>query len=635
MEENEKLPSQQDDTLDIPENIETPAPEKADAPKKKKSVKKKKKKIFTKEKFRELWQDKRSFRARLVTALLAVTAFVFTFFIFGPFEIFLTNITFFAFSFDQLVAPILLAGLGMIVVLTGILVLLKGKIYTYSVSFVFSVALAGYLQGTFFNVDHGSLDGASIVWQNFKLQAMLGLLLWAALIIIPLALQYFSRKLWRRIVVLLSGVVVGAQVVALCTLIFPILYSGGFNNISSSGFLTRDDIYTVSEQKNVVVFMLDRFDRDYAEHQLHGDPSIGKQADPAIAEGLKGFTYYRNFTGSYTRTYPSVAYLLTGIKTDYSLPVMDYLEKAWSESTFLSDIRNAGYDSRIYSEINYMGGDIHFLEEEADNIGYPGSAIPADKLLSAMYGLSAYRYLPEFMKPYFHTYTGDLSYNYLYSNDSGSLPYGLDDVRLRQGLLQQGLTVDSESKGSFLFYHLQGSHDPFVMDSDGNAATFNNYYEGRFEQTQGNLKTIFAYIDMLKEKGLYDSTTIIITADHGMTGTLRELDAERVLSLFIKPAGADPETPLQISDKQICQDNLRASISSYFGLTDGQGHRTIESIGEDEEMVRYFWMNGSDANQTHRDVNLVTYKIVGDANNFSNWEKVETTPIQYPYYDAN
>lgn len=622
MEENEKLPSQEGDILESP------------VPKKKKTGKKKKKKIFTKEKFRDLWQEKRSFRARLATALLASLAFVFTFFIFGPFEIFLTNITFFAFSFDQLIAPILLAGFGMVALLTGILLLLRGKIYTYAVSFVFSIGLAGYLQG-FFNVDHGSLDGATIVWQNFKGQAMLGMLLWAVLIILPLALQYFSRKLWRRIVCALSAVVVGAQIVALCTLIFPILYSGGFVDISNSGFLTRDGMYTVSEQKNVIVFMLDRFDKDYADHQLKGHPAIGKQPDPAIAEGLKGFTYYENFTGSYTRTYPSVAYLLTGIKTDYSLPVIDYMEKAWTETTFLSDIRKAGFNSRIYSEINYMGGDIHFLEEEAENIGYPSSAIPADKLLTAMYGLSAYRYLPEFMKPYFHTYTGDLSYNYLYSNDSGNLPYGLDDVRLRQELLQQGITVDHESKGCFLFYHLQGSHDPFVMDGDGNPATFSDYYEGRFEQTRGNLKTVFAYIDMLKEKGVYDNTTIIITADHGLTGTIPELDGERVLSLFIKPAGADPDAPLQRSNKQLCQDNLRASISSYFGLADGQGHRTIESIGEDEEMVRYFWMNGSDASKTHRDVNLITYKIVGDANDFSNWEKVDSLPIQYPFYDAN
>lgn len=630
MEEKENLSSQPDEIAEPTEPTEVTPPKK-----KKKSGKKKHKKIFTREKFRELWQDKRSFRTRLVTALLATTALIFTFFIFGPLEIYLSNITFFAFSFDQLIGPILLAGLGMIVVLTGVLLLLRGKIFTYSVSFLFSMALAGYLQGTFLNVNHGSLDGATIIWQNFKGQAALGLLLWAVIIIVPLALQYFSRKLWRRMVNILSSVVVGAQIVALLFLIFPILYSGGFNHISSSGFLTRDGMYTVSGKQNVIVFVLDRFDKDFADHQLFGDSSIGKEADPAIAEGLKGFTYYENFTGSYIRTYPSVAYLLTGVKTDYSLPVMDYLEKAWSEGTFLSDIKAAGYDSRVYAEINYIGGDINFLAEEADNLGYPSAGIPVGKLLSAMYGLSAYRYLPEFMKPYFHTYTGDISYNYLYSNDSGSLPYGLDDVRLRKDLLAQGLTVDNDSKGTFLYYHLQGSHDPFVMDGEGNAASFSNYFEGRFEQTRGNLKTILSYMDMLKEKGLYDDTTIIITADHGLTGTETELSKERLLALFIKPAGADTTQPLQRSNKQICQDNLRASISSYFGLTDQQGNRTIESIGEDEEMVRYFWMTGSNSLKTHREENLLTYKIVGDAKDFSNWELVETIPVKHPYYDAD
>ena len=74
---------------------------------------------------------------------------------------------------------------------------------------------------------------------------------------------------------------------------------------------------------------------------------------------------------------------------------------------------------------------------------------------------------------------------------------------------------------------------------------------------------------------------------------------------------------------------------SYFGLDSSAYGRTIEDIGENEEVIRYFWMNGSNELKTKRDVNLITYKITGDANNFDNWEKVSVDPIQYPYYDAN
>lgn len=626
MEENEKDLSLPAEGAEIPAgNSDVPAPKK----------RKKKKKASFREKLMELWQDKRKFRVRLLTALAAAAALVFTFFIFGPFEIYITNMAFFAFPIRMLIGPVLLAGVIMIAVIAGILILLKGKIYNYAVSFVFSLTLAGYLQGNFFNIDHGSLDGASIVWQNFRGAAMWGMLLWAVIFIAPLALQYFSRKIWRRTVTLLSLILMGAQLVALISIAMPEIRNGAFHTASDSGYLSRDGIYTVSEQKNVVVFMLDRFDKEYADHQLYGDPSCGKAADPEIREGLKGFTYYENFTGSYTRTYPSVAYLLTGIKTDYSMPYMDYLEMAWAEGTFLSDIKNAGYDCRIYSDVTYMGGKAEFLQEEADNAVSSAGNIPGSKILSAMYTLSAYRYLPEIMKPYYHTYTGDLSYDYLYGDSEGHTPYGINDLYFRQQLLEQGLTVDESSKGTFLFYHLNGSHDPFTMDGNGNSASFSNFYEGRFEQTRGNLKTVFAYIDMLKEMGVYDDTTIIITADHGETGTYTELPSDRVLSLFIKPAGADAEAELQFSQKQICQDNLRASISSYFGLADKYGNRTIESIGETEEMVRYFWMNGSDKMKQHRDTNLVTYKITGDANDFSNWELISKDPINHPFYDAN
>lgn len=594
---------------------------------------KKKKKASFKEKCAELWQDKRKFRIRLLTALAASFALVFTFFIFGPLEIYITNIAFFAFPFRMLIGPVLLAGLGMTAALTAVLILLRGKIYNYAVSLVFSVTLAGYLQGNFFNVDHGSLDGAAVVWQNYLGAAMWGLLLWGVLIIAPLALQYFNRKLWRRCVSLLSLVLVGAQLVALLVIAIPEWRNGQFSTAADSGYLSQDGIYTVSKQKNVIVFMLDRFDKEYADHQLYGDPSIKKPANPEIWEGLKGFTYYQNFTGSYTRTYPSVAYLLTGIKTDYSMPYMQYLEKAWTETTFLSDIKSAGYNCRVYSDVTYMGGKAAFMQEEVDNAVLSAGKIPAGKILSAMYTLSAYRYVPEIMKPYYHTYTGDLSYDFLYGDSQGRSPYGINDLVFRQNLLKDGLTADPDSKGTFLFYHLQGSHDPFYMDGEGNEASFKNFYEGRYEQTKGNFNTIFAYIDMLKEMGVYDNTTIIITADHGETGTYTQLPGDRVLALFIKPAGADTDSELQFSHKQICQDNLRASISSYFGLEDKYGHRTIESIGEDEEMVRYFWMNGCDSAKLHRDTNLVTYKIVGDANDFANWELISKDPIKHPFYD--
>lgn len=46
-------------------------------------------------------------------------------------------------------------------------------------------------------------------------------------------------------------------------------------------------------------------------------------------------------------------------------------------------------------------------------------------------------------------------------------------------------------------------------------------------------------------------------------------------------------------------------------------------------------MSGSDPEKKHRDINLCTYEIKGDANDFANWTLVSKEPIKYPFYDPN
>ena len=605
---------------EITESTAASGGEKRNAPKKKKSE------SFT-EKLNDLWRDKRKLSSRLITSLAASIAFVFTFLVFGPLEIYISNMAFFAFSGKYLFAPAALMGIAVAAVMTGILILLRGKIYNYAVSLVISLTVAGYIQGNFLNIDHGTLDGSEVVWQNFKAPAMLGILFWAVMIIIPLAVQYFSRKVWKYAVRFAALILVGAQSVALITL----AAKTDFSNVSDDGFLSKDKIYEVAPDKNVVFFLLDRFDKKWADMQLKNDPELEKQ--------LSGFTYYENLTGSYSRTCPSVTYLLTGVKCDYEIPMSDYFRKAWSEGSFLRQIRKAGFESRVYSDIPYVMEKSEYGKDAIDNIGYPTHSVNRMKILSAMYGLSAYRYLPEAFKPYYHIYTGDISYGFIYggSNVRNNV-YSIDDIAFRKGLVDNRLTVDENSKGAFIFYHLQGAHDPFRMDENGKLMTGQEYTEkGRHKQIKGDLNTIFRYIKQLKELGVYENTTIIISADHGETGYYEKLNRERVLACFIKPAGEDGSTPMKRSQKQICQDNLRASISSYFGLElieNGKHIRTVEEIGEDEQVTRYFWMNGTDGG-AKRDFNLITYEITGDANDFSNWKIVSTERIKYPYYDAS
>lgn len=574
------------------------------------------------DKLRELWQDKRAAKRRVLPAVLASLAFSFTFAVFGPYELYITNMEYMNFPFSMLVLPMLLAGAAVMAALCIVLLLLRGKVFNYAVSLTFAITLAGYLQGNFLNVDHGMLDGGAISWNQYKLPMLISLALWAAVIAAVLLVLYLSRRLWAHMVQYLSALLVAVQLVALASLVATTDL-----RMDALPYLCTQDMYTVSGGQNVVFFLLDTFDKRYCDDLLEQYPEWEEQ--------LQGFTYYRNFTGSYSRTVPSVAYLLTGVQHDYTIQPDAYFTKAWTQSTFLRDIHDAGNAVHMYAERPYSIGMGEGVEDVIDNFRRETVTINSVKTAANMLILSAYRYAPEMMKPFFYIYTGDLE-GIADMRADGVDIYATNDYAFWAGFQQQHVSVDETANGMFIFYHLQGAHPPYYLTEN---AELDREHSGQYSQLTGNMRMIFRYIDELKEKGLYENTAIVISADHGETSTTldedhrtTELLQARVLTLLVKPAGADPGAPMQISDKQICQDNLRASISAWFGRPDANGVRTIESIGEDEPMERYFWESGYNEDGSVRDANLLTYRITGDANDFANWEMVSKEPILCPFY---
>ena len=618
------------------QNRET-APEKKSAPKKKRP-------LTPREKLESLWHDKRSWKARLFNALPVSFAVAYTFCLFQPLEVFIKNNSFMPFGIKTLTPSLVFLSLGVFLGLGAILTLVRGKVHNTLVSLSVGFLICGYLQCNLFNVDHGTLDGAVVSWHDYKTQAVLNLLLWVFLISLPFILHFLLPKIWKISVRALSGLLVVMQTVAL---IVMLLTSDSLYDNSENGYLKREGIYDVSSNNNVIVFLLDRFDNKYADAIL--------ESDPALENEFGGFTFYENFVGSYSRTYPSVAYLLTGVKTDYSVKPREYLENAFTTSPFLAALRESDVEARLYTDVPYTIGNAEWLIGTVENAA-PAMELPQKgRIVSAMMILSSYRWTPEALNPYFHYYTNDY-YNYIYDDPNADYDvYSSDDVRFRADLVQQGLTV-RDNAATYLFYHLQGSHEPYYMDANGNRATFPSDQEGKrdgmLQQTKGDIGTLLIYIQKLKDAGLYDNTTIIVTADHGRTGTITDLEhsyeienlltgepdtGERVPTLMVKPAGADTSIPLQRSQKQLSHENLGPTILEALGIEHSSVGRSINDIGETEEVVRYFYMSGAKANRAtaSRDCNFITYRIVGDANDFANWEKIDVKRIEYPYYDSS
>lgn len=577
------------------------------------------KKTF-KDKWKDLIKEKRSWKIRFLISFLVSLAFAYTLTVFGPFELYLPNMSYYSFSFLDLVMPMILVGVGVTAVLTLILMLLRGKLFNYGASAVFSTTVCAYIQGNFLNLNWGPLDGTSIPWETLTVTMIVNCIIWAVIFLIPYVVAYFKPKIWRRMLVFLSALLIAMQSVALVTLLVRNDFIGSVTN----GYLSNSTIYELSPKNNVVVFLLDRFDGIYADGLFEGNPDI--------KEKMTDFIYYNNVSPSYSRTFPSVTYFLTGVPCDYSIPVTKYFQKAWSEGTFLKDIKEAGYQSKIYTDVNYVIKNVDHAMDKIDNIGKYEQVVNTPQMIKAMLDLSAYRYAPMTMKPFFWLYTGDLE-NITSVDADFSDKHVTDDVGFWRNLREDKLSVLDDSTGSFVFYHLRGAHDPFVMDENGNSVSSSDW--NPYPQIIGNMNMIFEYIRQLKEEGLYEDTTIIITADHGHTGTIEELDGPRRITFLMKPQGEVKGAPLQYNSAPLTQANIQASVLKELGLDYEAYGMAADEVPEDAEITRYFYMSGSDPAKIKRDYNLVTYKIDGNVNDFDSWSIVSKERIKHPFYDAD
>ncbi len=597
-------------------DVSASKPSSSDGAKTKK--KKSKKKGFI-ESCKELVRDRRPWYKRLITAVLVSLAFTYTLFVFGPLEIFLPNISFYTFTFNELIGPLVTAGIVIFAAVTLFLFILRGRLFNYAATVIFSTTLCAYIQCNFMN-SLSALDGTAIAWETMTRSMGINALIWGMIFVIPFIVHYFGHKLWRHFVTLVCIILVVAQTAGLVQLVL----TTDFKYADGNGYLSNEEAYHVSNKKNVVVFLIDRCDNG----------TLGRTFDkfPYLKDEFTDFVRYNNAAGTYSRTFPSVLYFLTGVKTDYTEPVNDYFKRAWAEGTMLPDIKNAGFDTRIYTEMNYVVKNTAYIDDYVDNVKEDLAEADVSDMFSTMLDLTMYRYTPLCMKPFFWAYSGDFETARTATDGSPITDiHRTDDCAFYSRLREQGLTVDEDSNGAFVFYHMQGSHDPYSMNENGEydkTATAE-------QQTAGNLKMILDYIEMLKEKGVYDDTTIIITADHGLTGTLTQLDYPRTITCMIKYPGVNDGEELKNSSAPINHDNIRATIVKHLGLDYSSYGLAVDDVPEDAEVTRYFYMSASEKNKgLYRDYKLVTYAITGNVQDFNNWKIVDTKRIEYPFYDV-
>lgn len=546
--------------------------------------------------------------SHLLLCALVCLAFVVTLLLFPPLDIYQRNAAYFTFRLGEFLPALLLLSLAAFAVLLAATLLLPRRLGILLLTLLFAWTLGAYVQATNLSTGIGILDGQSVSLLHEGGAILSNALIWAALLALPFLLLFFFKKAWNVSLRFVSLLIAGMQL-----LILPFTYQGATFPYISNAYLSTEKIFELSEEENVVVFVLDGFDNEFLD--------IVTFDDPAYLEPLGGFTYYPNTTASYGRTFPAMPYLLTAVRPDYSVLFSTYMRRAHEEGSFLRDVQEAGFHTRVFTPLLQSAGDASFMEGEVDNVAYGRRAIDTPGLLRGWMTLSAYRYMPLALKSHFWMYTADFE-DYVHIEEGEA--YLMDDPKFYQALLAQGLSTQDEYR-QFILYHLHGPHAPYTLDSDANYQPNGTNFK---EQTRGSLHIVYEYLRQMKELGIFDYSTIIITADHGL-GESRSYAEEKKTPtpvFFIKYAGETDEEPLRIHRGPVSHDDFHPTVMDAVGgdparYPDGI---PVYAIDEEEHRVRAF-------THSYRDL-IEVYNIYDNARDPDEWYLRETEATPYPFY---
>lgn len=553
-----------------------------------------------------------------LSSLLAAFALSFTYVVFAPYETFLGNAGEFRFDFSWFWGIVALKGLLVFSFVALMLMFLKGRLKIVATALVFGATAAGYVQAMFFNGKMHALDGTEAGWSGSSVTV--NLIIWIAIAVLPAVICLIIKKHWRKICSAGSALIAGMQVVAMVSLIF----TSAQPNVGS--LMSYAGIYEVSAKNNVIIFVLDKFDQTYVDKML--------TAFPNSLDGLKGFTYYPNTTGSYCYTHVAVPYLLTGDRIPEYDPTDEQFISQIDNSEYFKYITEHTGSLCIYTdEFNIRSND---ARDKIDNCVRARYRVDDAKMLAASRKASLYKLLPfKYKQNYVY---GSADFNSALTSTATEEYYSLDDydseAAMDKAILKDGLSENKQyGDNSFRFIHIKGAHERYRLDENAvyHAEAISEEQKGLEKTAAGSMKLVSDYLKALNDLGLYKDATVIITADHGNAHVIESNDdtARNVNPImFFKPAGAGYDQPLKTSNAPVSHDDIFPTVIRALGGDYTKFGRCLDEIGENEDRTRYFYWVFRDLDEP----NILTYyhkeyAVTGDARDNANWH--ETGRIAY------
>lgn len=521
-------------------------------------------------------------------------SFSLTLFIFIPLDVYLTNAEEIWFSAKD-IFPYMAVG----AVLSFISLCVTEKFLSVNARKYFQLIFLGltlgfFLQSYLLNPDYKILELVQANLDDYKTENLFNFILWAYFILL---LMYLLKKHSAKKILDVGKTLCIALVIVQT---FSLCYIGAnsFSDKRDYNILTTAHLFDVSSKENIIVLVLDMFDKNIFEEI--------RQNEPELIAQLEGFTFYPDALSIFGFTDYSLPQMLTGKSYDNSQPYSEYIQEAWNSSRRFYDIlQEHNYDISIYTGFYYVT-----QNAPVDNLLSQEKPLEINHYtMSALAKLTLFRCLPNYLKQNFIVNSVDLWQQEKIFDDIQ--PYSLSNFTF-YSRLQKKITLHDD-KNSFRWYHITGAHMPFNMTRDVKPVA--NGESSLYEQSVGALKIALNYLQQMKELHIYDNATFLILSDHGAHENGRDTFKEIKPLPLVLVKQPNEHGMLKVSENPISHSQLQATILKRFPETSEFGKDFSEPLTTPRLYRRI---------SLTPDHPIVEYLVDPDATNNSSWHESST-----------
>jgi hypothetical protein len=498
---------------------------------------------------------------RLLTVAFPALLVPLQLFFFGPYTIYSGNVQEFSAPFWSLVVylvPMILA-IAAGLVLIGIV--LPARFFQHYVVALVAIGVVLWAQGNLMVGDYGVLNGQDIDWSGHAWRNRYELALWIGL---PVASVLFARQLFST-AVFASQILIALQVVLLA---YTVAQADPDARAKWEG--APEAVFELSSKQNVFHFVLDGFQSD-AFHD------IVKAERAEMDRQFSGFTFFSNHMGAFPTTIVSIPAMLTGATYRNQEPMRRFIGNEFKRASIFRAMRDGGY------QVDAMSGLMYDKPSTTNYYRLPTPYVTYDSYVRfagwQLADLALFRYAPHVLKPWiYNDQSWRLQTTFGQSIDTAGRRYLPVNGQAFLADYTSRMRV-AHDRPTYKYLHAGIPHWPVSVDADCKYIGARSLRRPNYtDQARCGIRRVGALLDKLRELGLYDSSLIVISSDHGValppqgfTGDrdvlgapLSELAGSALALLIVKPPNSTGA--VRISQAPTAITDIPATIVDTLGL---------------------------------------------------------------------